>query len=134
VQTSSFVRYQVEVGSVMFFLSDQQHRAPRNDSNETRIVLFAVIAEDWNGKRSRRFDDGVSIFEFQYAFDRFGADSKECLDSLRRYYTTHNPLKHYRHMPQQAAKWRRELDPPFAKWVEEELSSLRTASVYFLFV
>ena len=118
-----FRRYIVLLASVMFFLMDQPHRAPKNRSGVPRMALFCAMGPPF-ATEAERFDDGISIFEFEYARRVYGPFSKECLGSLGRYYATHNPLNHYQHEPKLTARWRALLDPAFAKWTTGRLLTL----------
>ena len=120
---ANFISHMIEVGSVMFFYSDQCHRAPENKTNAVRLVLFCALGPPFS-KPSQRFNDGISFFEFEFARMFGGAESEACIASLRRYYESHNPLAHYCHTPKQAAAWRAQLDRDFYDWTINQMPVL----------
>ena len=110
----------------MFFMMTQPHRGPKNESDVVRMVLFIALGPPFDlATNAGRFSDTTSIFAFEHARRKHGADSKQCLDSLRQYYKTHNPLNFYEaDFPELTAYWRRQLDPKFAEWTEKRLPDL----------
>lgn len=89
-KSDDFVSYPVEAGDVMFFRPDILHRGIKNQSDETRLVLFCVLGP----KEKTTFDDDFSIFEFIFAEQLHGRGSKEHLEALSRCHQ-YKPINHY---------------------------------------
>ena len=141
-----YVDYDVQEGSVTVFPVYQPHRAPRNHTSTTRVVLFLALGpawrrvptaehkvdtdtdnpdlvasseEDW--QPGQRFRDTNTIYVFEYLRRSWGNNSADVIKSVALYYRSHNALNVYRDFPRLAALFRSKVDIPLYEWTTTRL-------------